>query len=176
MKASVVVLSGVLLAGCNLAQGRRATREPEPLFAFPEHSEDVPGDEREESFAYLPGGTVVRGTQKNGVASFKGLRFAQPPVGDLRWAPPAGWAYNASEVVDATAFRSACVQGFAIGRHQGSEDCLFLNVWTPADAPTVRAGPASPWQCSCTGAATTPARAVCTLGRTCSSSGVARPS
>ena len=65
-----------------------------------------------------------------GVAVFKNIPFAQPPVGELRWReplPPKSW----SGVRDATAFGPMCNQN---DNHQlpHSEDCLQLNVWTPA--------------------------------------------
>jgi para-nitrobenzyl esterase len=64
-----------------------------------------------------------------GVAVFKNIPFAQPPVGDLRWREPLpakAWA----GVRDATAFGPMCNQS---GNKQlpHSEDCLQLNVWTP---------------------------------------------
>jgi para-nitrobenzyl esterase len=65
----------------------------------------------------------AQGTAADGVAIFKGLPFAAPPVGDLRWrAPqlPAKW----SGIRAANAFSSTCMQ---------SEDCLYLNVYEPAD-------------------------------------------
>jgi para-nitrobenzyl esterase len=65
------------------------------------------------------------------VAMFKGIPYAQPPVGDLRWRPPLAvkpWL----GVRDANAFGSPCAQN-ANGRmlENSQEDCLFLNVWTP---------------------------------------------
>ena len=65
-----------------------------------------------------------------GGAVFKGIPFAQPPVGDLRWHAPLP-AKSWTGVRDATAFGPACVQGGAEGQNS-SEDCLTLNVWTPA--------------------------------------------
>lgn len=64
-----------------------------------------------------------------GVAVFKNIPFAQPPVGELRWReplPPKAW----TGVRDATAFGPMCNQ---TGNKQlpHSEDCLQLNVWTP---------------------------------------------
>jgi para-nitrobenzyl esterase len=64
-----------------------------------------------------------------GGAVFKGIPFAQPPVGDLRWREPLP-AKSWTGIRDATAFGPACVQGGAEGQNS-SEDCLTLNVWTP---------------------------------------------
>ena len=74
---------------------------------------------------------------KDGVRSFKGLPFAQPPVGDLRWREPQP-AKNWSGVRNADKFGPACMQRLSPNadywlRGDGmSEDCLYLNVWTPA--------------------------------------------
>jgi para-nitrobenzyl esterase len=78
-------------------------------------------------------GGAVSGTAENGISMFKGIPFAAPPVGDLRWKAPAPvkpW----SGVMKADAFAKACMQA---PNTQGntapvSEDCLYLNVWTPA--------------------------------------------
>lgn len=74
-----------------------------------------------------------RGRRKNGAYSFKGMPYAAPPVGNLRWAPPAEPACR-SAVVDAGRFRSVCPQVrpmSSTGKVMGQEDCLFINVWTP---------------------------------------------
>src|SRR5687768_9873606 len=80
----------------------------------------------------------IAGEQADGVRIFKGIPFAMPPVGELRWRdprPPASWP----GVRDATAFGARCMQaaGNAGGRVPDaiaslavSEDCLYLNVWT----------------------------------------------
>src|SRR5512134_702304 len=96
--------------------------------------------------APAPTPTVVRvengelqGAVDDGVASFKGIPFAAPPVGDLRWRPPqpaARW----TGVRQAAEFGANCMQGrFGPPPAAGapappapSEDCLFLNVWRPA--------------------------------------------
>jgi para-nitrobenzyl esterase len=67
------------------------------------------------------------------IIAFKGLPFAAPPIGDLRWRAPAPvvpW----QGVRDASKAGPACPQA---GRAEQSEDCLFLNVWAPrkADKP-----------------------------------------
>ncbi len=82
---------------------------------------------------------AVRGATAGGVSSFKGIPFAASPVGELRWRTPQpakGWA----GVRDATKFGADCVQvtppfAAAMGAANAkSEDCLFLNVWRPANA------------------------------------------
>ena len=66
---------------------------------------------------------------------FKGIPYAAPPVGELRWKEPrpaAAW----TGLRDATEFGAHCVQGPVFGditfKRPASEDCLYLNVWTPA--------------------------------------------
>ncbi|HTD99453.1 MAG TPA: carboxylesterase family protein [Mucilaginibacter sp.] len=70
------------------------------------------------------------------VASFKGIPFAQPPVGDLRWKEPQP-AKDWRGVLKADHFRSNAMQKKVFGdmgfrADSMSEDCLYLNVWTPA--------------------------------------------
>jgi para-nitrobenzyl esterase len=80
---------------------------------------------------------------KDGVRSFKGIPFAQPPVGDLRWREPQP-VKNWSGVRNADQFGPRCMQRTAPGadywfRSNGmSEDCLYLNVWTPAKSDRER--------------------------------------
>ncbi|OYW11493.1 MAG: hypothetical protein B7X34_03080 [Acidobacteriia bacterium 12-62-4] len=80
---------------------------------------------------------------EDGITVFKGIPFAAPPVGDLRWEqpqPPAKW----SGVRDGSKYGAPCIQNPAPTRFpkngatdfnnapEMSEDCLYLNVWTPA--------------------------------------------
>jgi len=74
-------------------------------------------------------GKLRGGVTADGGAVFKGIPFAQPPVGDRRWQEPLP-AKAWSGVRDAKAFGSNCVQGGNLGANS-SEDCLYLNVWTP---------------------------------------------
>ncbi|PYS81937.1 MAG: carboxylesterase [Acidobacteria bacterium] len=77
-----------------------------------------------------------KGRQDSGVRIFQGIPFAQPPTGDQRWKPPQpvkSWA----GVRQAVKFGPRCMQHPVFGdmgfRSDGmSEDCLYLNVWTPA--------------------------------------------
>lgn len=77
----------------------------------------------------------ARGVLRNGVLEWRGLPFAQPPVGDLRWKAPVparGW----DGVRDASQFGAACPQLARYGLTEASdnEDCLSLNVTVPLDA------------------------------------------
>jgi para-nitrobenzyl esterase len=83
-------------------------------------------------------GPIEGAAAPDGVRTFQGIPFAAPPVGALRWQPPQPvkpW----TDVRPATAFGAQCMQRrqFAdmVFRASGmSEDCLYLNVWTPANA------------------------------------------
>jgi para-nitrobenzyl esterase len=87
---------------------------------------------------------IVEGTgpQASGVREFKGIPFAEPPVGALRWSPPQP-VKNWSGVRQATGFGPRCMQQPIFGdmnfRSNGmGEDCLYLNVWTPAKSAKER--------------------------------------
>jgi len=73
----------------------------------------------------------VRGVVLDAAESFKRLPYAAPPVGDLRWKPPAD-PDNWNGVKDAKEFSFVCPQMQSIPI--GDEDCLYLNVFRPKDA------------------------------------------
>jgi para-nitrobenzyl esterase len=78
----------------------------------------------------------LEGKSDGTISAFLGVPFAKPPVGDLRWKPPVAPA-KWKGVRKATGFGSRCMQGAIysdmIFRDPGiSEDCLYLNVWTPS--------------------------------------------
>lgn len=85
---------------------------------------------------------IVQGKAEGGVRAFLGIPYAEPPVGDLRWRPPVAvkpWA----GVRQATAFGPRPMQPTVfhdmVFRDPGcSEDCLNLNVWTPAKTAGAR--------------------------------------
>lgn len=80
-------------------------------------------------------GGLARGTTADGVLSWKGIPFAAPPTGSLRWRPPqpiAAW----EGVRDASAYQHDCMQtpfpsdAAPLGTPP-AEDCLYLNIWRP---------------------------------------------
>jgi para-nitrobenzyl esterase len=86
---------------------------------------------------------LVRGAGVAGVNSFLGLPYATPPTGNLRWRPPqpaAAW----SGVRDATQFGPSCPQSTVNNPYLPpgpiSENCLYLNVYTPASGSTSGSG------------------------------------
>lgn len=77
---------------------------------------------------------------KTGIQTYFGIPFAKPPVGDLRWKEPQS-VENWSGVRETKKFGPRPVQGIVFGDMQSrsdglSEDCLYLNVWTPAKRTT----------------------------------------
>ena len=82
------------------------------------------------------------GQKPSGVRIFRGIPFAQPPVGDLRWKPPQS-PKNWEGVRQAVQFGPRCMQQPVFGdmnfrSDSMSEDCLYLNVWTPAKSDKER--------------------------------------
>ena len=82
---------------------------------------------------------AISGVRESGLSIYKGIPFAAPPIGDLRWRPPvhvAPWTGTRK----ADAFAPACMQvGVSMPGETPpaiSEDCLYLNIWTPAEAKT----------------------------------------
>lgn len=133
-----LILSCLLLASCSY-------NNPDPVKVASADSLTTP------EFAGLSP-EIWQGTRDaQGVVAFKGLPFAAPPVGDRRWQAPQ--AYTPTEGIrSAKQFAAACMQGphtvnwyqdliRSLGKdpelfphpNQGySEDCLYLNLWTPA--------------------------------------------
>ncbi len=81
---------------------------------------------------------TVRGMDEDGVSVFRGIPYAAPPVGELRWRPaqPAeGWTGTKDAPRDATTFGTVCPQALRPGYNAADladrpmgEDCLTLNV------------------------------------------------
>ena len=95
-----------------------------------------------------PQGALAGQVDVHGVRSFKGIPYAEPPVGDKRWTAPVA-AGPWKGVRDAREFGASCVQPpypaqsiYAVYPPKLSEDCLFLNVWMP---PRAKNAPVIVW-------------------------------
>ena len=87
-------------------------------------------------------GGGLEGVGQGGSDAYLGVPFAAPPVGDLRWRAPqpaAGWSgVRKADHFGASCWQAVSGKGFGPWTHEYvvdgpvSEDCLFLNVWTPA--------------------------------------------
>lgn len=117
-RLSILFLCGIILAALLFACGKNDTAE-EPKTEDPKIVETQYG--------------TIKGAAEDGIITFKGVPFAAPPVGDLRFkAPqePAAW----EEIKDCTSFAPSAVQPNEISGIKQDEDCLYLNIWSPEDA------------------------------------------
>jgi para-nitrobenzyl esterase len=86
---------------------------------------------------------LVQGIMENGLTVYRGIPFAAPPVGERRWREPAP-ASNWNGVRPADMFAPGCMQmpiGDSVIGYMDlpfSEDCLYLNIWTPAKSANER--------------------------------------
>ena len=91
----------------------------------------------------------VSGVENNGIQVFKGIPFAAPPVGDLRWKAPqqvTPWegvkkcvAFGASPVQAPPVPFMCWSEEYLIPKEPIGEDCLYLNVWAPKKSTTKKA-------------------------------------
>lgn len=78
---------------------------------------------------------LIQGVNNSGAFSFRGIPYAVPPINDRRWRPPEPTCWQG--IFKAFTFGSQCIE-----RNEnltgliGSEDCLYLNVWTPTVDPS----------------------------------------
>ncbi|MFC1838051.1 carboxylesterase/lipase family protein [Thermodesulfobacteriota bacterium] len=117
----VFLITGIFLSGCTQQEEKvEQPVKPEPLT-----------DPIKIDTGYISG-TLI-GDVDNPVRAYRGIPYAAPPVGDLRWKPPqpvTQW----EEILQCTEFCKACPQLSMSGFPPPpmSEDCLYLNLMTPA--------------------------------------------
>ena len=117
---------------CVIAVGLRSNQaSAEPAPAKPDMAIELP--KSCPSDAVLTSAGCVLGTKLDKLAVFRGIPYAAPPVGELRWKPPAQpprW----KGVRTTTAFGKSCPQADSTlgGKLDTNEDCLTLNIWTPS--------------------------------------------
>jgi para-nitrobenzyl esterase len=79
---------------------------------------------------------IVEGLYESGISIFKGIPFAAPPVGQLRWKAPqpaAHWAgVRQAREFGPNPMQEPVFGDMNFGTRKVSEDCLYLNIWTPA--------------------------------------------
>ena len=85
-------------------------------------------------------GGVISGAQADGVWSYLGIPYAAPPIGELRWRPPQpveSWEGTRSclRYGPSCPQQTSLLETALLGVGRTSEDCLYLNVWTPARSP-----------------------------------------
>ena len=79
----------------------------------------------------------ITGELDENIRVFRGIPYAAPPVGELRWKPPqlpADW----SDIRRQTHFAPSCLQPSESSSSTYNEDCLYLNVWAPASDATAK--------------------------------------
>jgi para-nitrobenzyl esterase len=125
-KSIVSFLAGVI-AVAGAACGDQNPGMPYMAVTAPPAADGGP----EPDIVNVPNVGMIAGSKTATMRSFKGIPYAAPPVGDLRWKPPQK-AAPLTSVLDATKFGSGCVQDQSpFGMGSMSEDCLFLNVYAP---------------------------------------------
>ena len=79
---------------------------------------------------------VLEGKDLSGITVFKGVPFAAPPVGNLRWKAPqpaAHWnGVREAKEYGPNPMQEPIYGDMNFGTKVNSEDCLYLNIWTPA--------------------------------------------
>lgn len=133
MRARILALS-CLLAACGTSSSTpdAATDASGAVDATPDVSADAPTFPPDPEVTTSLG--VLRGTRDEGYQAFRGIPYAMPPVGALRWRAPVAFP-RWDGVRDASHAGSSCAQSAFGLLSVGTEDCLFVNVHTPDPRP-----------------------------------------
>ncbi|KAL1792518.1 hypothetical protein ACET3X_009025 [Alternaria dauci] len=129
--ASVIAFSGVVAA----------LPQPKPFREVSRKRQSTTGNDLEVDLGY----GIYQGSSNTstGINTWRGIRFAAPPTGTLRWQPPQTPSVNRTSTISADAYGPQCQQVGFNGQPSlpsggvtipTSEDCLFLNVQSPANA------------------------------------------
>lgn len=137
----ILIFSLFIISGCSLTQtnDKPSAQRPDEDSLITTPQSNPPGSTAQDDILQnqdpltisVTGGTI-HGTNENGVHVFKGVPFATPPVGELRFAPPQPlipW----EGILDCSTFKNMPVQTQHIDGLTYGEDCLYLNIWTPSD-------------------------------------------
>lgn len=124
-------LSGCLSGGGSGGGGSSSEDSAPPAIDPPEL---VPPVDPEDPLAARTLQGDFRGIDLDGMRVFRGIRYAMPPKGELRFAAPVAAEEHTGELQLTEAFGSACPQKGQQGPASVEEDCLFLNVYAPAQA------------------------------------------
>lgn len=131
---SCVTVVAAIACGCaGCRKDTRQTVQPEP---FPLNHAILGSYDTAHAVKCSNG--IFVGRETDGILSFKGIPYAQQPVGTLRWKP-VGVAADGDSVFEAYNFGKIAIQTGADPRLTQGEDCLSLNVWVnPADTATAK--------------------------------------
>ena len=131
----IALLIGVsLLSGCGAGGHDETQAQIRALYG----ENKMIGGDYDASLAAVCSNGVFVGLADNGVISYKGIPYAEPPVGDLRWKDPVP-ARDSENVYQAYYYGHSPIQtewpSEEGSYYPQSEDCLTLNVWSNADGP-----------------------------------------
>ena len=115
--------------------------ERKQMRALRGENKEITGSSYDKNLAVACDNGVFVGQETDSVRSYKGIPFAKPPVGSLRWKPPVD-APPSDKVYEAVYFGKSGIQTEAESERASmylqGEDCLTLNVWNSADASSDR--------------------------------------
>ena len=139
-KLFLVLLIFFFVAACDNSTTKVKNDDENENTDNAEQSDDVTDEETTDDETVTEGYEIVntgqgkvKGVVKNEVISYKGIPFAKPPLGELRWADPQKPEVR-DEVLEADTYSKACPQtlsGMVGDVPDWSEDCLYLNVFRP---------------------------------------------